>query len=408
MNEERLNELVKSELEDNVKLDFEDVLKRIEAQKDSFEEEVLPEKNNSAMKTVFRVLAAAASVAVIIGAASLLPSMASGADGGYNMESSAEAPVADSEIVFEDAALPEEEINASDSFGTDENLNINSEYEEKFEPTAVQQTFEIKELGITLDVLDSAACTGRDVPQNFELLGNYGMTEGELEAAYRRNDIYFNAVWKSDEITTELVVYMEEDDGTWALFDMNLLSDEELALRVDEFENYDALSSAEDGVDYYDCSVFRHRQAVFIRAYCKVDNEFTRENRLEYTTVINGKRYIFLLIEHPVSKDVIIDDRISADNESMMKEIIDSVEWSEIKNAMWERYKSFIPAAILVLLITAVIIAAVIIETIKKKQKAEAVQDEITANDSDCEDRQEDSRSLEFEDESDEEKDETP
>ena len=233
------------------------------------------------------------------------------------------------------------------------------------------QRFDIEELFLSVEIPGDAYCTGRDVSSDFELLEVYGMTEGELEAAYRRNDIYFNAVWKSgDGMTTELVVYMEEDDGTWAVYDMNLLTDEELRLRVDEFENYGASDEAVLGVKYHNCEVYKHNQAVFIKAFCRVDTLETVENRLEYTTIINGQRFIFVLIEHP-DGEAPIGQELSEENLRLMETIMESVSWSKVKIALWERYKSFVPVTVIGIIIGALVVFAVVVEIKRKRKQTE-------------------------------------
>ncbi|MBE6764401.1 MAG: hypothetical protein E7546_00785 [Ruminococcaceae bacterium] len=379
MNDERIEALVKEELEQDIKLDFGDVLARIEAQSGTQEEIIETEtKKNSVSKTVIRVLAAAAAVVVAVGMIAVLPSMMNSGD------SAAYAPMLnDEEILYESS---ESQINDSAQFGdVIEDTEITdvppdqsaagvvqeNQAEEPSDLSDKVQRFDIEELFLSVEIPGDAYCTGRDVSSDFELLEVYGMTEGELEAAYRRNDIYFNAVWKSgDGMTTELVVYMEEDDGTWAVYDMNLLTDEELRLRVDEFENYGASDEAVQGVKYHNCEVYKHNQAVFIKAFCRVDTLETVENRLEYTTIINGQRFIFVLIEHP-DGEAPIGQELSEENLRLMETIMESVSWSKVKNALWERYKSFVPVTVIGIIIGALVVFAVVVEIKRKRKQTE-------------------------------------
>lgn len=402
MNTERFEEQLKEELESGAKLDFADVLKRIEIQ-----EEAENLKENDAKKKVFRrtmtaLCAVAAAAVVFVGAAGLLSMMSSAADGMMESES---AYLSDMEISMESEESPnhfnsDESFAASDSVINetidnvtqgDSNSQLDSvvDKEPASESDAIDaiqpelKEYRIDELGITLDIPSNAYCTGRDVPSDFPLLESYGMTEGQLESAYKRNGIYFNAVWPvASDVTTELVVYVEDNNDTWQIYDMSRLSEDELRLKLDEYENYSSAQDAVDGVEYYDCSVYRANRAVYIKSYCAVEGIDGRENRLEYTTVINGKKVIFMLIEHPDSDLAVFRESVSEANAEMMSKIVSSVKWDEIKNAVWEKYKGFIPMAILVVCLIAAVIIIIVID-VKKKKKAKNMLPEAEAADSD-------------------------
>lgn len=429
MNTERFEEQLKEELESGAKLDFADVLKRIEIQEEA--EEL---KENSIKKKVFRrtmtaLCAVAAMAVVFVGAAGLISIVNSASD---SMMESESAYISDMEISMEAEEYPDqitsnESFAASDSTVNDSSDNVTQEdsvsASDSFidkEPASASDAddviqselkgYRIEELGIALNIPSEAYCTGRDVSADFPLLESYGMTEGQLESAYKRNGIYFNAVWPMRSgVTTELVVYVEDNNDTWQIYDMSRLTEDELQLKLDEYENYSSAQDAVDGVEYYDCSVYRGDQAVFIKSYCSVDGLNGRENRLEYTTVVNGKKVIFMLIEHPDSDLAVLGECVSEANTEMMSKIVSLIKWDTIKNATWEKYKGFIPMAILVVCLIAAVIIIIVIDTKKKKAKnmlpeagaadSEEVTDTLSSDDeSPAEDKTEDEEKLEDED----------
>ena len=230
--------------------------------------------------------------------------------------------------------------------------------------------------GISLRVPVYSFCTGRDVAPGFPLLEQYGMTAGELEAAYKRNDVYFNAVWRSSEkMITELVVYIEHDGASRSVYNMTGLDPDELTLRLDEYENYSSLPNAVAGVRYFDSSVYKTEQAVFIRAFCEVRNISGSENRLEYTTIVNGKRVIFTLIEHP-DEGTQPAERISDENIKVMDGIMKSVRWDKINSAFFAKHGRLVVMAVLTLIAAIAIIAVLAIDARRKKATVEEADSE--------------------------------
>ena len=400
MSTERFEEQLKEELESGAKLDFADVLKRIEIQEEAEELKENNKKQKVFKRTMTALCSVAAAAVVFVGAAGLLSMMSSAADGMMESES---AYLSDMEVSMESEEYPNH-FNSDESFEASDsvvNESVNNVTQDDYidpsdsvidkEPASASdaddeipsepKSYRIEELGITLDIPSDAYCTGRDVPSDFPLLESYGMTEGQLESAYKRNGIYFNAVWPMKSgITTELVVYVEDNNDTWQIYDMSRLSEDELRLKLDEYENYSSALDAVDGVEYYDCSVYRANRAVYIKSYCAVEGIDGRENRLEYTTVINGKKVIFMLIEHPDSDLAVFGESVSEANAEMMSKIVSSVKWDEIKNAVWEKYKGFIPMAILVICLIASVIIIIVID--RKKKKAKSMLPEAEAADS--------------------------
>lgn len=210
--------------------------------------------------------------------------------------------------------------------------------------SAAQTMYEIDELGIELSLPSYVFATGRDVPPGFRLLDTFGVTESELEKSYADANIYFNALWfENNGEVSEILIQKEEDSASFGIFDLSEASDAVLHRMQNIFWNYDNSADAIAGARYYDVQTRKCDQATFVTAKCNVNTDSRFENRMQCVTIFNGQRVTVTLIEHYAIAEgedrTALSQTISAENEDLLLQTVDSMRWTDVKIKFLEQYK---------------------------------------------------------------------
>ncbi len=238
--------------------------------------------------------------------------------------------------------------------------------------------FYIEKAGLTLLLPEEAYVTDRTVDSDYPPLERFGMTADQLEVRYKKGNIHCNAIWFPDDTDmTEIIVALTEDNDSRAIFnlrDYDRLYQQALADSYSQFSQ----QGLEVTAQYTDASLVDTEQAVFVRAPGTMRSPDAVERHLHYMTVVNGQRIEITLVEHGVPEEGGAD-RVSAENEAMMDEIIRTLRFDGLKNEFVAKNTRFMTGTYIVLTLSGVLIAAYIISKVRATMLNKAAAGEQSA-----------------------------
>lgn len=387
MDDKMLLNIIKDTAEYEVNADFSHLMSRIENQTDEQREQsrkealqLMPENNFHMNRNLRNIISIAAAAVITIGLGAVLIAASLGGFGASVAES--EAPSYDC-MAEESAPMQESPDFLADSEVNTDDEGIKLNGDEKYEVnlnTSVSGgagldgfvSCRVNQLGITVDMPENAYITDRTVDNDFILLEKYDITAAQLEANYKKSGIYYNAVWyDGDADATEIVITKRTDELSESLFNLKNAGSYDLGRIKEKYLSYGE-NSAVSGAEYFDVSTVSNNQAIFLRSFGKVDNAEERSNHLQYMTIVNGDRIEITLIEHfGIDSDLTGEEpeKVSDAHAEMMENIIDSLEWDNIRSGFLKRFNGITLFSIIALVGAAAIAASMISDHIKQKKK---------------------------------------
>lgn len=174
---------------------------------------------------------------------------------------------------------------------------------------AANSTYELDELGMSIEVPSGHVVFTRDIKSNDPNLSAYGLTKDGLYSLMLEQNIYLNT-WDED-INYEIIVTMIDSP----LEDFNQLSDTSLAVLTPTMsKEYESA-----GITYIKSDIYQHNQAKFIKIYISQPNNGDTVYGLQYYTVYNGKAINVTLQSY--------SGKIDSNKEAIIQEIVDTVRF---------------------------------------------------------------------------------
>ncbi len=240
---------------------------------------------------------------------------------------------------------------------------------------------DVKELSLRISAPEGWLVFTRDTPADAPVFDEFeGIDKEYMDRLFQQNSIYFNAVEPNDA-SQEIVVTMAENP---ILFDWNGLSDAEYNQFADEVMNADMEKiTGISGVKYDgDYELVDHPQCKLMKLNARIINDQEQTALIQYVTVINGQHINITLRSYTGS--------ISSEEEKTLDQIVQEMEFTEVKERPFTIESLFRPEKIIltlcigggaVLLIVAVVIVCVVVGSNKRKEKRRLAQMQQERND---------------------------
>lgn len=181
-------------------------------------------------------------------------------------------------------------------------------------------TFEIKEAEMKVVIPEEFVVFERIVDEfdpNLELINS---SKEQLEKVFENGNIFLNAVMVPPD--NEIVVTLTENAGSQEIFNFNYFKDKELETIA---SNLVANAQGNSGeVDYTGYETYKTDQASFIVLNLEQNSNAGQVYGKQYYTTVNGQAIYITLYSYV--------GEISAETEDMLKGIINSVTFEEIKD----------------------------------------------------------------------------
>lgn len=406
MNEKNLLDKINKAAEYEIKANFSQLMSRIENQSEEEKEQsrkeaiqLMQEENGTGInKNIRNVVGIAAAAFITIGlgvslvAASLssfsaemeaAPSNDCVAEESLTMDSPAEI-LLDS---YNDTELKTDNGSESTQLGGAEKAEPESNTSAAGSTESSGYTIcRVDQLKMSLELPAYAYITDRTVSKDFILLEKYDISAAQLEANYKKSDIYYNAVWYDEYAdATEIVITKRTDEISEGIFNLKNAGEYDLGRIKEMYLSYGE-NGAISGAEYFDVTTVSNDQALFLRSLGKVDNSEERSNHLQYMTIVNGDRIEITLIEHfGVESELTGEepDEVSEAHAEIMEKVIESLEWDNIRSGFLKRYSGITFFAAIAIVGAVAIAVSMIIEQKKLKEDEAAKADkEENASDS--------------------------
>lgn len=189
----------------------------------------------------------------------------------------------------------------------------------KSEALAAENTYEIKEAEMTLKIPEEFIVFQRIVSEfdpNLELINS---SKEKLEDVFKKGNIYLNAVMVPTDY--EIVVTLTENANSQELFNFTYFSDKELDNLGSKLINDAKIESSD--IQYRGYETYKTDKECFL-VFDLVQSTLDKEvYGKQYYTIVNGQ-VIYITLHSYVGE-------IGEDKAQMLKSIVDSMEFKEIK-----------------------------------------------------------------------------
>jgi hypothetical protein len=178
----------------------------------------------------------------------------------------------------------------------------------------------IDALKLGVEVPEGWVVFGRTVDAGDPNLAAYNTTKEKLEQSFKVNNIYFDAF--DPELTTEVIITMQETDASKKAFDYNLASEEELTEGAQELIKNPPADTK--GFTFTGYQIVRHKQARFIaydRYYIRDGQKFYGK---QYNTAINGQNI-------NISFDALQGQPVSDAQQQLIQAFLDGMAFDEVQ-----------------------------------------------------------------------------
>ena len=180
--------------------------------------------------------------------------------------------------------------------------------------------------GITMDIPEEFLVFERIVDEfdpNLELINS---SKKQLEQVFQQGNIYLNAVMVPPQC--EIVVTLTEDAESQEIFNFNSFKDKEL-----DTLGKNLISGAQGtngGIEYTGYEVYKTDQASFIVLDLIQDSSAGKVYGKQFYTIVNGQVIYITLHSY--------EGEITSEQGSMIKGVIDSIKFQEIKEKVKEGF----------------------------------------------------------------------
>ena len=234
-------------------------------------------------------------------------------------------------------------------------------------PCAADRTVSVEEFEFTVTMPDDCHILSRDREQTAEAWGAFDEErQARVMQNFLNNDVYVNAVAK--DLSYEIVLSVRQGEDYYRVFDLAILSDEQIASGY--AESFRTVAE-QIGIDPEEITVYSTGNLKYVRAEGVLPNGEQKIGVIYYTTIVNG---ISLQCNFKAASGT-----VSEEQRETMQSVVDSICFKEIKTkpdqapAAGERPASGLTEKIVLAAaggITAVIgIPAMIIGGIRKGKK---------------------------------------
>jgi hypothetical protein len=187
-----------------------------------------------------------------------------------------------------------------------------------FSVEAYGATFNIKELNMNVNIPDNLIVFTREIATDDKNLTLLGLDKATLENHYKENFIYFNAI--NVDPNFEIIITMQDYEGSQLIFDFNELKDSELMSIGEEISKNNVIN--QNVITYKKYSIYNHDQAKFLKIYFEQLNNSEKVQSIQNYTIINGQAINITM--HSYS------GIITNDQETMLDEIINSISFTQV------------------------------------------------------------------------------
>lgn len=174
---------------------------------------------------------------------------------------------------------------------------------------AANTTYELDELGMSIDLPSDHVVFTRDIKATDPNLSAYGLTKDGMSSLMLERSIYLNA-W-DDNVNYEIIVTMIDSPFE----DYNQFSDTTLNGFVSALET----EYASMGITFIRSDLYQHSQAKFAKIYISQPNNGETAYGLQYHTVYDGKAISITLQSY--------SGKIDSNKEATLKKIVDTVHF---------------------------------------------------------------------------------
>lgn len=144
---------------------------------------------------------------------------------------------------------------------------------------AVNTTYDLKELGMSIDIPSDYAVLTRDNLDDYPNLSDYGFDKKTLSEMMESSNTYLHA-WDKD-ISFEIYISMTDSP----IDDLNLMSDTMLNTFASSFK----AEYAKSGATFEKYEIYKHNQTKFVKIYFDQPNGTSKDYALQYYTVYDKK-----------------------------------------------------------------------------------------------------------------------
>lgn len=236
---------------------------------------------------------------------------------------------------------------------------------------AVQE--EIPELHMEVQCPDGWAVLKRSVEENDPNLSRLGVSREEVLELFESSGIYLNAI--NMETYSEIVVTMADNDTSQRIYDLSLLSEQELKEMAEDLLHTDFSEvTGMDGIHYDSYAAVEHPQATFLEYRGGINNEYQDTAVLQDFTIINGQHINITLRNY--------SGTVTAQEEEQFRQMVASIRFTTVmeKPASGGLSAPAILSIAVVVILMILFFAIGIIVRCKKKREALSASADAVAN----------------------------
>lgn len=221
----------------------------------------------------------------------------------------------------------------------------------------------LPELAMEVQCPEGWAVLTRSIEEDDPILPHLGVGRDEVMGLFQSSGIYLNAV--DMETYSEIVVTMVDNSTSQRIFDLSLLTEQELREMADGLLGANLSETTDmDGVHYDSYTMVEHPQAVFLEYRGGIDNDTQNTAILQDFTIINGRHINVTLRDY--------SGVITAQEEEQFRQMVAGIRFTQIEEkpaAVFWSLPAVLSAAVAALLIAAAFAAGVFLRRKKKMER---------------------------------------
>ncbi len=196
--------------------------------------------------------------------------------------------------------------------------------------------YTIKEMGLSVSIPDDSIVFTRNIDINDPNLALLGVDGDTLRQIFIQKNAYLDVILKGD---TFAEVGFSQGVDTTDVYDLKQVRDKYSEInKIFSDETDTIFQSFKDGgaaqdipVEYTSYTIYEHPQALFFQVDGSMENQGQQYNLLRYITIINGNMVAIDLSS--------IGAPITDNQRTIMKNIIDSIHFDEVKKIPAEKLR---------------------------------------------------------------------
>ena len=184
-------------------------------------------------------------------------------------------------------------------------------------------TYSIPELYMNVNAPEGWVVISRNADYNSEAKRIFAVDDIYLSNYLEAKSIYIDFL--KPDMSSEITIYMTQDDSSKELISLNALSDKKLKDYIDKSNNslFGNIITGQAVTDRSEYEIYNNSQAVFIKSYAKTVLDSEQISVLQYITVQNGQAIVISAFGN--------DMNIPTELESTCKAMVDSITFTQLQ-----------------------------------------------------------------------------